>query len=154
MPLAIEDVLAIQALYARYNQLFDDFDREGWLDLFTDDTVRSIVASDGQGGTKPPTTLTGRAALEEYWDSRQSQYTGEVVRHLSSDLLIDGDGDTARGSVTSMVVYYSDGTPKIMNTGRMVDDLVKQGDTWRFKCRAVTADGLGGVGGGAFDAKS
>ena len=94
------------------------------------------------------------AALAEYWDTRQTQYVGGVVRHFAADVLVDGDGNEARGSVSSMVVDYRDGSPHIMNTGRMRDELVKQDGTWRFRSRTVIPDGMGGVGGGPFDAKA
>jgi 3-phenylpropionate/cinnamic acid dioxygenase small subunit len=148
MPLAIEDVLAVHALYARYDQLFDDQDRAGWVALFTQDTVRRVLAPNGEGDAEEVGFWQGRAALEELWQTRQGQYQDEIVRHFSSDVVVDGDGDVARGQVKSMVVCYRDGLPYLMNTGRIMDELVKEDGRWRFKSRTIWPDGMGGVGGG------
>jgi ketosteroid isomerase-like protein len=141
MALPVEDVLAIQRLYASYVQYFDRGDRDAWLALFTPDIVYRVMPTHDTGEWAKPIDLVGVQALADYWDFRQDQYGGGRSRHSTSDLIIDGDGSEATGSVHSIVYDHRSGAPEIRVTGRMDDELVKDDDgTWRFKTRTAYPD--------------
>ena len=59
MPLSVEDWLKVQRLYAEYVQRFDRGDRDGWLDLFTDDLVYRIVPRNATGEWSDPVDIRG-----------------------------------------------------------------------------------------------
>ena len=83
MPLPVEDVLAIQKLLADYNHAIDFGDPAGFAAMFVEDGVLDT----GQGPTE------GRAALQEFAGALPSLVPG--LRHLISNVSIDGDGDAA-----------------------------------------------------------
>lgn len=129
MALHTDDVLAIQQLAAAYCHLIDDGDGEALADLFTDDgtlEIVDLVTSEGReqlvanGGMFPDVMPGGRHIVHNTW--------------------ITGDGDTA-----TMRAYLSNvqagESPRYVQTGRYVDDLVKTGDGWRFRHRTLTLDG-------------
>ena len=140
MTLPVEDTLKLQRLYAEYVQLFDRGDRDGWLDLFTEDLVYRIVPRNDTGDWATPTELHGRASLAEYWDYRKDMYEG-AARHFSTDVLFDGEGDQATGRAHSMVVLAKAGGPQFRITGVMEDELRRDAaGTWRFKSRTAYPD--------------
>ena len=154
MPLAVEDVLALHDLYSACDQLFDDRERLAWIDLFTEDTVRRVLACDRSGRTVEIARAEGRGALGEYWDAWQRQHADVTVRHFSSRPLLEGDGAEARGRVNTMVACDRDGALQLMSTGRVDDELVKQRDAWRFRSRTIRVDATGGAAAGATDAET
>jgi uncharacterized protein (TIGR02246 family) len=127
------DHLAIRELTARYNRAFDDVDSEAWADTFTPDGVMEY-----SGG--PP--ISGRDALIE-----MSRKTGYGFVHITTDPIIEVDGDRATQSCTLIVANRSKaGDPvAIAMTGRYEDELVRTADGWRFERRKATLDvNLGG----------
>lgn len=140
MALSVEDSLKLQRLYAEYVQLFDRGDRDGWLDLFTDDLVYKIVPRNSTGEWSVPVEIHGRDALAEYWDYRQDMYEG-AGRHFSTDVLFDGDGDEATGRVHSMTLLAKSTGVEFRVTGVMEDELKRDSTgRWRFKSRTAHPD--------------
>jgi ketosteroid isomerase-like protein len=139
VPLSMEDTFKLQRLYAEYVQLFDRGDRDGWLDLFTDDLVYRIVPRNSTGEWSEPTELHGHQALADYWDYRKDMYEG-AARHFSTDALFDGDGDEATGRAHSMVVLAKSTGPEFRITGVMEDELRRDSTGWRFKSRTAHPD--------------
>jgi uncharacterized protein (TIGR02246 family) len=122
------DHLAIRELTARYNRAFDDVDSEAWADTFTPDGVMEY------GGGAP---ISGRDALVE-----MSRKTGYGFVHITTDPIIEIDGDRATQSCTLIVASRSEARDQVAigMTGRYEDELVRTQDGWRFKRRTATLD--------------
>lgn len=124
------DRTEIRELTARYGRYFDDGDAESFAATFTEDGIMEVV-----GG---PTT-TGRYELTE-----MCKRTPWGTMHVTVDPSVEVEGDKAI-QVVSIVVLSRPGsqseTPKLVGTGRYVDDLVRTPDGWRFSRRRVTLDG-------------
>ena len=120
MALAAEDHLAILNLIARYNHAIDLVNPEMWADCFTED---------GEFDARPVTHCHGRAELLEFCQHAQGR-----VRHWTSNLLVEGEGDTATASRYLMAL-----TPGAVAepgvTGVYHDQLVKQDGDWKIKRR-------------------
>jgi uncharacterized protein (TIGR02246 family) len=122
------DHLAIRELTARYNRAFDDVDSEAWADTFTPDGVMDY------GGGAP---ISGRDALV-----KMSQATGYGVVHITTDPIIEVDGDRATQRCTVIIANRSQARDRvgISMTGRYEDELVRTPDGWRFKRRRAILD--------------
>lgn len=131
MPDALErvlDHLAIRELTARYNRAFDDVDSEAWADTFTPDGVMDY------GGDAP---ISGREALV-----KMSQATGYGFVHITTDPIIEVDGDRASQRCTVIIANRSRERDRvgIAMTGRYEDELVRTPDGWRFRRRTAVLD--------------
>ncbi len=125
MPLAPEDHLAILDLIARYNHAIDFGSAEMWADCFT---------VDAEFDARPITHCRGRADLLEF--SRKSI---GMTRHWTSNLLVEGDGDTSTASLYLMTVTPG-ATTEPGVTGVYHDQLVKREGHWKIKSRVLTFD--------------
>ena len=132
MTLGADDILAIQQVLAGYCHAIDSGDGDAVAALFTDD------ASLGVGLPDP---FVGKDAIREMGGGVSSMVPG--VRHVSSNVIIDGDGDTA--SARSYVrVFTTAGGPEqtqLVASGIYVDALRKDDGTWRIASRVMTNDG-------------
>jgi uncharacterized protein (TIGR02246 family) len=132
MSLGPEDVLAIQQVIASYCQAIDSGDGDAVAELFTDD------ASLGVGLPDP---FVGKEVIREMGGGVSTMVPG--VRHVTTNVVIDGDGDTA--SARSYVqVFTTVGGPeqtRLVASGIYVDALRKDGGKWRFVSREMTNDG-------------
>ncbi len=128
MSLSVEDQLAIQQLYARYNHAIDFGRAEEWANCFTADGV----FSSGAAGE-----YTGRDALTEFAKGFSSRIKG---RHWTNNLVLEADGDGARGSCYLQLLRLGGESPVIMLTGVYEDALVRTPEGWKFSRRTVHAD--------------
>ncbi|MFZ0668096.1 MAG: nuclear transport factor 2 family protein [Acidimicrobiales bacterium] len=124
------DRAEIRELTARYGRLFDDGDAEEFAKTFTEDGRMEVV-----GG---PTSV-GREGLTD-----MCKHTPWGTMHVTVDATVEVEEDKAIQVVTILVVSRpatQKETPKLVGTGRYVDDLVRTPDGWRFSRRRVTLDG-------------
>jgi len=130
MPLPVEDVLAIQKLLADYNHAIDFGDPAGFAAMFVADGVLDT----GQGPTE------GRAALQEFAGALPSLVPG--LRHLISNVSIDGDGDaaTTKAYLQGWLTAGGASEAKLIITGVYRDTLRREDGAWRFVSRALTPD--------------
>jgi hypothetical protein len=129
MPLDASDFTAIQQLYAAYNIAADRGDGKAFAGCFTLDGVFHIG---GMGH------LEGAAALTEFAQSIPVNSPGS--RHIAANILIEGDGDLARG-MAYFVLLDSQSSPIIVKmTGQYEDRLVRTAEGWRFAERRFTPD--------------
>ncbi len=127
--LATEDLLAIQQLYARYNHAIDFGDGDGWAACFTDNGV----FTSGMSGT-----MTGTDALSAFATGFAARLK---ARHWTNNLVIDADGDGARGKCYLMLMKLNEGAPaSVLTTAIYNDALARDGDGWKFTNRTVTGD--------------
>ena len=127
MPLSTDDRLEILELAARYSHAVDHGDAEAYAGTFTDDGVFAA------GGGEP---VTGRAALAQTVTARPSDF---VMRHFTSNPVIEGDGDSATMQLYIEVKVLGD-QPRTLLLGRYRDQLRRVGGAWRFARRDVEVD--------------
>jgi len=120
-------------LVTEYCHLVDHGEAARIADLFTDDGVWM--------------STQGRAALQQFFQSRQDD-VARMSRHVCNNTLIDVvDADHARG-VTYLTLYRHDGEPgrKVSPLsgpsmlGEYRDVFVRTADGWRFQQRDLILD--------------
>lgn len=124
----VEDELAIRALTARYNFAIDEGRAEEWADTFT------------PGGTFESSLLgasTGREALIAFVEGFSTQMK---ARHLTTDAIVEVDGDRAHQRCYLLFVDITGGAARLSTTGVYEDDLIRTPDGWRFTHRRITPD--------------
>jgi DNA-binding GntR family transcriptional regulator len=125
--LATEDLLAIQQLYARYNHAIDSGDGPGWAACFTaEGTFQSATG-----------TFAGTQQLTEFANAFPSRLK---ARHWTNNLVLDADGDGAKGTCYLMLLMLAEGKANILTTGIYTDQLVRDGGAWKFASRSVAGD--------------
>ncbi len=124
----VEDHLAIRELAARYNRAFDYGDPKAWVECFTEDGTFNI-------GTKE--LAAGSEALLAF--ANKSIPTMKV-KHCTTDAIVEVNGDAGTHDAYLILMDLGD---KISanNSGRYLDDVVKQNGKWKFKKRVVELDG-------------
>jgi hypothetical protein len=128
MSLSVEDQLAIQQLYAKYNHYIDFGKAAEWAGCFTPDGV----FNSGQG------TFTGTDALVGFANGFAAQMK---ARHWTNNLILEGDGKNAKGTCYLNLLALQAGKPaSTLITGIYTDSLTKAGGEWKFTNRAVAAD--------------
>lgn len=130
MPLSVEDQLAIQQLYARYNHAIDSGDGARWAACFTNDGTFSSATG----------TFQGREQLETFGNAFATRMK---ARHWTNNLVLEGDGATARGSCYLMLLRLSPGEQppaSILVTAIYRDELTRTADGWKFASRTVVGD--------------
>ena len=124
MALSAADKLEIMEIAARACYATDEFMPEQWAALFTDDAV--VTVGDDL-------RLEGKEALLEHVRSKRA---GNVRnRHLTSNPVIDGDGDSASMRVCVTVYDLAEGLGAPCTLGEYLYDLIKVDDTWKVKRR-------------------
>lgn len=127
-PMSAQDYFEIQQLYAKYNHAIDSGNAEAYADTFTPDGVFNGNA--------------GREALikfiKETWLGRMN---GATRQHWNTNLMINGDAKSAKGSVYLMLVDLSTKPVSIMAMAMYDDELVKTPQGWRFTKRQTNRVG-------------
>lgn len=134
---ATEDREAIRELLAVYCFHLDGGEHEAMAALFTEDGTWETAF--GTGTTRPGIVAQLRkiAALSSGPRPRRA--------HLTTNIVIDLNGDTASVRSNWTVVENSTSGPRISSGGEYRDQLVKQGGTWLFRHRKIDrfiAEGL------------
>jgi 3-phenylpropionate/cinnamic acid dioxygenase small subunit len=126
--LATEDLLAIQQLYARYNHAIDSGDGAGWAACFTADGTFA--------------SATGTFAGTEQLTSFAAAFPSRLkARHWTNNLVVDADGDGAKGTCYLMLLRLNEGAPaSILTTGIYRDQIVRDAGGWKFASRNVAGD--------------
>jgi hypothetical protein len=134
MPLTLEDKFEIMELTSKYNHTLNHFQAEAWADLFTADGV----CEGGSGGT-----MVGRQALIEYVRSKQAAGRDRERRHITSNPIINGDGNHATLQLYVFTLTLGDKV-EVARVAEYDDALVKENGRWKFQRR--TAKYLAGSG--------
>jgi uncharacterized protein (TIGR02246 family) len=127
MPLSTDDLIRIQQLYARYNTAIDTGDGEAFAACF----VPEGRFNPGHG------LLEGHAAIAAF--AVDTHKNMPLMRHDATNIVIDGDGDEARGSAF-LIGYLAGPGYKVIVTGRYRDQLTRTRDGWRFVDRQFSMD--------------
>lgn len=133
MASVLEEKDAIRELMARYCFHFDNGEFDDWLTLFTDDGTFDL----GKRGR-----MSGRDPLRKFLQAIPLSNGLPMMKHcvMNSIVHVDGDRATARSYV---IVLQGGEALAVSIAGRYEDQLVKAGDTWRFKERKVHFDLMG-----------
>jgi len=131
LPLTVEDQLAIQQLYAKYNHAIDSGKGADWAATFTAEGV--FISGSG--------TFSGTEQLTGFGTAFATRMK---ARHWTNNLVIEGDGAAATGSCYLGLYRLSPGEQPpaaLLVTAIYNDELTKGADgQWRFTKRTVTGD--------------
>ena len=124
----VEDHLAIRELAARYNRTFDYGDPKGWVECFTEDGTFNIGSKELAAGSE---------ALLAF---AEKSIPSMSVKHCTTDAIVEIDGDTATHDAYLILMDCGEKVTA-NNSGRYLDEVVKQNGKWKFKKRVVEIDG-------------
>lgn len=117
---------AIRRIFVDYARYLDSGDFGGYASLFAEDGV--LLAQLGEA--------VGPAAIEQILEESLGPYVRSdhpASIHVMNNHRIDVDGDRAS---TEVIWFYltvdPDTVPTILQAGRYVDDLVREGGTWKI----------------------
>jgi ketosteroid isomerase-like protein len=132
-----QDEDLIRRALSEYSRRCDDGRFEELADLFTEDARMMVLDQ----------VFEGRAALRGYLEMVQAD--GSRGLHVTTNSLIDVDGDRATAATDYLFVRPGAQGLAIIAAGRYLDELVRDGSRWRFRARTITM--LGVPSGGSHD---
>ncbi len=135
MALGTDDVVELQQLYARYNHLIDEGSGEAWAALFVEEGTLDTGMGFAVEGTP--------AARAEFAAGVPVMMPGG--RHIATNVMVDGDGDTATGAAYLQLWVADDenGGMKILVSGIYRDTMRRQDGVWKFVTRVLEPDAGG-----------
>jgi len=125
-----EDEDQIRRTLAEYSQRCDDGRFDEWADLFTEDARFILSGQVTEGRESIRVLMTAMMPAD-----RRGQ-------HVTSNSLVDIDGDSATASTDYLFVRPTADGPGIVAAGRYHDLLTRDGRCWRFRERSITMLGL------------
>ncbi len=132
MPLDPSELVAIHQLYSSYSFASDHGDAKAYAACFTPDGVFEM----------PGRRVEGAEALAA--STAQSSDGSVGMRHILSNIVVDGEGDRATGKAYATLVRTQSAPASILMTGEYEDQLVRADGGWRFHARRFTPDGSPG----------
>lgn len=133
--LNVEDRLAIEQLYARYNLATDTDDTDGLIACYTVDGLFKGRLDE----------VRGHAAMREQAEERIRRKKSSGLtnhQHWNGSLVLEGDSSVgeASGFCYMLFVGKADNADEVSITtmGAYVDELAKTGGRWLFSSRRVT----------------
>ncbi|MFC9970303.1 nuclear transport factor 2 family protein [Spirillospora sp. NPDC127200] len=124
----LADRLEIADLFTRLALLLDE---KRW------DDAATVFADDAVGRSPRGGEIRGIDALTGFL--RRSEVEGERTQHVTTDLLVDLDGDRATASANSCVYFYRDGQAPHRVSGLRLNSVVTRTPAgWRYGEYQVT----------------
>jgi ketosteroid isomerase-like protein len=130
-----QDEDLIRRALSEYSRRCDDGRFEELAELFTEDARLMVLDQ----------VVEGRAAVRGYLERVQAD--GSRGMHVTSNSLIDVDGDVATAATDYLFVRPGGDGLAIIAAGRYLDELVRDGAGWRFRVRTITMLGVPTGGG-------
>ncbi|MEW6270531.1 MAG: nuclear transport factor 2 family protein [Thermodesulfobacteriota bacterium] len=127
--LSVSDRLEIQELLARYCHCIDRGRWERFPELFTEDCRLDMSQVMG--------LYEGRAGIQTFVDTLKP--LGIFMRHLVTNVVIEGDGERAHVESYVVAVTGSEASPS-RTTGFYDDEVVKQNGRWLLRRRTLALD--------------
>jgi len=119
----LADRIEIADLFTRFARLLDEKRWEDADTVFTDDVA---VHSPRSGEIRGIDKVVGFM--------RQAEVEGQHTQHMTTDLLVDVDGDRATASANSLVYFYRDGQAPHLTSGlRLACTAVRTPAGWRLR---------------------
>lgn len=130
--LGVEDRLAIQDLYARYNFAIDSGDAPAFADVFIDEGVLQLPSFP---------VFEGREAITGFVKRRSGNPQRGIShsQHWNCNLLLESKADHVVGRVYLMLVAIGSATGEIRPVahGYYTDMIVRRDGAWKFARRTV-----------------
>ena len=120
-------------LYGRYALAIDFGDGSAWADCFTD--TGKFIANRGEG--MEPVRVSGRDELDAFARKHRVSPSGLTRHHFTNIATESAPG----GATGRAAIVYVEGRA-VLGNGLYVDQLVRDGDTWRFGQRVVDHERL------------
>jgi anthranilate 1,2-dioxygenase small subunit len=133
-------------LYADYVHCLDADELERWPDFFTEDCFYRITSAENYEAGLPLGLIyaTSRNMLKDRVSAlRQANiYEPQRYRHLVSSIKIVGDTAGVLDLVANFLVVRTmqDGDMTIFGAGCYVDQVQRDGDSWKFTRKIVVLD--------------
>jgi len=127
--LTADDRLEIQEVLARYSHCVDRGRWDALLELFTEDCRLDLSQVMG--------LYEGRAGVKQFTEILAP--LGVFMRHLVTNVVIDGDAERVRVEAYVVAVTGSEANPS-RTTGFYEDELVKQSGRWLLHRRRLALD--------------
>ncbi len=122
-----DDEEQVRRTLAGYSQYLDDGDFDRWIELFTED-ARLLFG--GQA-------TEGRPSIRKYMEHVQPP-EGRG-KHITANILVEVEGDMATARTDYLFVRPTAGEGLVLvATGRYRDELIRDGDRWRFRQREIS----------------
>jgi 3-phenylpropionate/cinnamic acid dioxygenase small subunit len=121
-----DDEDQVRRTLAGYCQFLDDGDFDRWIELFAED-ARLVFADQVADGRRSIRTLMERMQPPE-----------GRGKHITANILIDVEADSATARTDYLFVRPSGRGPVPVAIGRYDDELVRDGDRWRFTTRTIS----------------
>jgi hypothetical protein len=129
MSLSVEDKLAIIELSNSQMRSLDNHDVDAWIDAWIPEG--KFIATYG--------TFSGHDAIREFINGHVAAGKEDGVRHLMTNYVVDGDGDTA--TITCAVTKLQvEKPPFIIASGIYKDTVVRTSAGWKFVSRQLDID--------------
>ena len=138
-----DDRAAIENLMSRYMYALDTTNPEAYAAVFTEDAELTAGGSTEHGHAEIMKMVQGlKDRLNKDAKPDASGRAFAPFRHIYFDLVLDVDGNKAKGEAYwQTVMRQPDGqTPKIAAMGRYEDEFVKQNGKWLISKRAIIND--------------
>jgi 3-phenylpropionate/cinnamic acid dioxygenase small subunit len=119
--ITVDDYAQIQQLYSRYNLTLDEKRQDDWLDCFTSDG-----AVEGANFGR----FVGREQLKHFLAKYRADTHMFQMRHVVTNMLLDIQGDNARGSCYILHYRTHRGHTELIAIGRYDDQLRKVDGKW------------------------
>lgn len=145
MTLTLEDKRQIEELIIRYTYFIDSFSTpEEFYSLFTDDAVLVSPFSGRFSGRRGLEAFVSYRANTPSWGPERT----EQMRHIVSNVLIEGAGDKAlmRGYLVdwNTRVGAPESKTELLLTGHYECDVVRVDGRWKLKSRILVVDTVSG----------
>lgn len=136
----------IEDLYAEYADVLDMMELERWPELFTENAFYDVIPRENYDRDLPLAIMRceSRAMMEDRVRAIREtlMFEPRYVRHLISSFRITPGIEGEIGVTANYLVLetLSDEMTKILNAGRYVDTLVREGRALRFKEKRCVYD--------------
>jgi len=127
-----DDEDQVRRVLAEYCHRYDSGSVDEWADLFTEDGRFVLMGR----------ATVGRPAIREYMEHAQAGFGRGI--HVTSNTVVDLDGDEARAASNYLYVRPGDDGLVVAAAGIYRDRLVRDGARWRFRERAISMLGVSG----------
>jgi 3-phenylpropionate/cinnamic acid dioxygenase small subunit len=133
--LTMSDEDLIRNLIFAYARAYDERDLDGLRACFVEDATFSWEIADGPSGGpfegRDAIVASNKASLDSQDDTR---------RHVMTNVAFAGEGDKRSVSSYMTLFAHQDGQLRPLTTGVYTDEVVRDGDGWKFRARHLLCD--------------
>lgn len=120
----------------RYSLGYDEGDLSLVETTLAPDAALSMRVADGE--LVGP--FEGREAIMELFRKTAQSQQDQQRRHVTSNLIVDTDGDRATSTAYVTIFAAASGTLTAVSTGKYEDELLRTRDGWKFTKRHIALD--------------